>query len=252
MSNKSINEERCAKYSPHFTADELACKCGGAYCDGHPDTIDGGLLQNLERVREHYGNKPIIITSGLRCEQRNREVGGIPSSKHRLGFAVDFHITGGSCDSASRRNEVMDYIKTLPNHNYTYGNTSQMGNAIHMDVHDSAEGGESTPTTSTSNDWVARLQAECNTQGYSNQTVDGIAGPITLTGCPELYQGCAGNITRLLQEKLTALGYAQPNFGCDGDFGGETVTAVQQFQRDHGLVADGIVGKATWKSLLEF
>ena len=244
MSNKSINEERCAKYSPHFTSDELACKCGGAYCDGHPDTIDGGLLQNLERVREHYGNQPIIITSGLRCERRNKEVGGIPSSKHCMGLAVDFHITGGSCDLADSRNEVMNYIKTLPNHNYTYGNTSQMGNAIHMDVKDSVEG------TPTNNDWVARLQAECNAQGYSNQRVDGIAGPITLAGCPTLMTGNQGTITQLLQEKLTALGYPLPTYGCDGDFGYETVEAVQQFQRDFGLVDDGVVGVMTWSQVL--
>ena len=32
------------------------------------------------------------------------------------------------------------------------------------------------------NSWIARLQAACNAQGFSNQKVDGIAGPNTLSG----------------------------------------------------------------------
>ena len=38
--------------------------------------------------------------------------------------------------------------------------------------------------TGTSGNWVARLQSECNKQGFSNQKVDGIAGKNTLAGCP--------------------------------------------------------------------
>ena len=36
----------------------------------------------------------------------------------------------------------------------------------------------------------------------------------------------------------------------DGDFGGRTEAAVRQFQRDHGLRPDGIVGPRTWATLL--
>ena len=65
-------------------------------------------------------------------------------------------------------------------------------------------------------DWVRRLQQECNNQGFSKQKVDGIAGPATLAGCPTLKKGVQGNITKLLQEKLVSLGYS-PN-GVDGIF----------------------------------
>lgn len=98
------------------------------------------------------------------------------------------------------------------------------------------------------NDWVRRLQAECNAQGFSNQVVDGIPGVNTLNGCPTLRQGAKGNITRLLQEKLVSLGYNTN--GIDGDFGGGTANAVRSFQARNGLSQDAIVGKNTWRKLL--
>ena len=57
-----------------------------------------------------------------------------------------------------------------------------------------------TNTTSKGDDWVRRLQEECNKQGFSKQNVDGIAGPATLAGCPIVKIGAKGNITKLLQE----------------------------------------------------
>ena len=96
--------------------------------------------------------------------------------------------------------------------------------------------------TITGDDWVRRLQQECNNQGFSKQKVDGIAGPATLAGCPVLKNGAKGNITKLLQEKL--------GIGADGIFGNETKKAVIKYQKNKGLSADGIVGQNTWKSLL--
>lgn len=97
-------------------------------------------------------------------------------------------------------------------------------------------------------DWVRRLQAECNRQGFSNQVVDGIPGPNTLKGCPLLEWGAKGNITKLLQEKLVSLGYSTN--GVDGIFGNGTRNAVVKFQKEKGLASDGIVGKNTWSKLI--
>jgi peptidoglycan hydrolase-like protein with peptidoglycan-binding domain len=40
-----------------------------------------------------------------------------------------------------------------------------------------------------------------------------------------------------------------PKYGADGKFGAETETALKAFQKDSGLTADGICGKATWDAL---
>jgi hypothetical protein len=42
----------------------------------------------LDPLREAYG-RPIIVTSGYRCEQLNKLVGGSASSQHKKGEAAD-------------------------------------------------------------------------------------------------------------------------------------------------------------------
>lgn len=103
---------------------------------------------------------------------------------------------------------------------------------------------------STGNNWVSRLQATCNSLGYSKQVVDGIPGKNTLAGCPTLKKGSKGAVVRLLQEKLISLGYSCGKFGVDGDFGSSTKSDVKAYQKSKGLKQDGIVGKNTWKKLL--
>ena len=51
-------------------------------------------IRRLDEIREGYG-KPIIINSGYRCPELNRKVGGVSSSFHQLGLAVD--IRWDSC-----------------------------------------------------------------------------------------------------------------------------------------------------------
>ena len=52
------------------------------------------LVDNvLDPVRDMV-NVPIIITSGYRCPQVNRLVGGVNNSQHMSGCAADFHVMG--------------------------------------------------------------------------------------------------------------------------------------------------------------
>jgi len=57
--------------------------------------------------------------------------------------------------------------------------------------------------------------------------------------------GSRGPNVKLIQSLLNRIGY---NAGpVDGIFGPQTQAAVIAFQRDNGLVPDGIVGPATWR-----
>lgn len=117
-----------------------------------------------------------------------------------------------------------------------------------VDTNTSSTSQTQSTATIKGDDWIRRLQQECNNQGFSNQKVDGIAGVNTLNGCPTLRQGASGNITKLLQEKLVKLGYNTN--GVDGIYGNGTVNAVYSYQKNKGLVADKICGRATWSKLL--
>ena len=117
-----------------------------------------------------------------------------------------------------------------------------------VDTNTSSTSQTQSTATNAGDDWIRRLQQECNNQGFSKQNVDGIPGPATLAGCPVIKKGAKGNITKLLQEKLVKLGYSTN--GVDGIFGSGTHSAVREFQKTRGLSVDGIVGQNTWRKLL--
>ena len=70
-----------------------------------------------------------------------------------------------------------------------------------------------------------------------------------------LRRGSKGPAVELLQKLLVAQGYKltrhRNRTGIDGDFGPATQRAVKRFQKDDGLVADGIVGKKSWAALTD-
>ncbi len=79
----------------HFKKEEFECRC---WC-GMPAAV----LQNLEAlvthvldpVREKYG-RPIMVNSGYRCPEHNREVGGAFHSQHIKGEAADISVPKGT------------------------------------------------------------------------------------------------------------------------------------------------------------
>ncbi len=83
--------------SPHFKLGELTRS------KSHPEVYNVPShvhIENLKRVcvwlealRERY-NEPIIITSGYRSAELNRKVGGVATSNHLTGCAVDIRVAG--------------------------------------------------------------------------------------------------------------------------------------------------------------
>lgn len=54
-----------------------------------------------------------------------------------------------------------------------------------------------------------------------------------------------GPAVKLWQERINAIGF---KLDCDGVYGPQSKAACVAFQREHGLVADGIVGRLTWNA----
>ena len=107
----------------YFTRAEFACKCGSDFCDGFPVEPDKKLVRLADNVREHFGAES-IVSSGVRCQRHNANVGGVYNSRHLSGKAMDFCIRGKSAL------QVVDYVKTLPIR-YAYAID---GKYVHMDV----------------------------------------------------------------------------------------------------------------------
>lgn len=108
----------------YFKLNEFRCKCNGKYCTGYPAIINYSLLTGLDKMREYY-NKPIIITSGLRCYNHNKNVGGVLLSRHKNGKAVDIRIN--TLTSLTNRKNIINYwITNISNSRYAY--TNEYGN----------------------------------------------------------------------------------------------------------------------------
>ena len=82
--------------SPHFKLGEMTKS------NSHPEVYNipsHEAIANLKRVcgwlevlRERAGG-PILINSGYRSPQLNKKIGGVPTSNHLTGCAVDIRVT---------------------------------------------------------------------------------------------------------------------------------------------------------------
>lgn len=66
---------------------------------------------------------------------------------------------------------------------------------------------------------------------------------------PTIRKGSKGSVVKEMQSMLDRLGYNLGICGMDGDYGTATDAAVRGFQREHGLVVDGVCGPMTWDAL---
>lgn len=82
--------------SPHFTLEEMIASDTAA-ARGIDNTPSAEVIQNLTKTAQHMetvraalGHRVISVTSGYRCTTLNVAIGGVPTSAHCLGYAVDF------------------------------------------------------------------------------------------------------------------------------------------------------------------
>ncbi len=97
-----MDSEKLMKLSEHMTLAEL-CKTN----TGIENVPNEAQVENLkrvcrwlERLRKRWNDKygdgddPIIINSGFRSPEVNKAVGGVPTSNHLTGCAVDIRCIG--------------------------------------------------------------------------------------------------------------------------------------------------------------
>lgn len=100
----------------------IGCPCGK--CGGFPVEPKEKLMRLADRVREAAG-KPMIPNSTVRCAAHNKAVGGVDTSRHKLGQAMDFHIPGMSAA------QILAIVKADSGAAYCYAIDSSN---VHMDV----------------------------------------------------------------------------------------------------------------------
>lgn len=76
--------------SLHFNAREFKCKCGME----HDFQISTDLVDKLEKLYEKLDCSKIIVTSGYRCAEHDKNVGGTGTGQHTKGNAADICCYG--------------------------------------------------------------------------------------------------------------------------------------------------------------
>lgn len=97
----------------YFRREEFKCQCGGRYCNGYPAEMQEDVVRIADAAREHFG-RPAHVVSGLRCRQWNAHEGGVATSQHMYGEAIDLRIDG--VDSETLR----VFVSQQKNHRYSY------------------------------------------------------------------------------------------------------------------------------------
>lgn len=123
--NNNYNQFKGIK---HFKRSEFACPCCGI------DRVDIRLVKILDDIRDYY-NKPLHISSGVRCVKHNNELdGSSPTSWHlqnRGGKASDIWLDN------IKVTELLSHCIDLRNKGiirYTYTNGDNMSGAVHIDI----------------------------------------------------------------------------------------------------------------------
>lgn len=208
----SMKKDWNKKLSKNFCAYEFACN------DKSDEfKVATELVEILQQVRDHFG-KPVIINSAYRTPAYNISIGGSSKSQHCLGTAADIRIAGVDPVRIALYVASLSYFQKHGGIGY-YSRAQVTGGFVHVDVRVN----------------VSRWISKTGTAYLSASNI-----------MPTIKQG-SKDVTSSVSYAVTVL---QRHLGvtADGIFGAGTKAKLIEWQKAHGLVADGICGMATWSS----
>lgn len=103
------------KLTSHFSLEELTTTNNKALASKNIKEAKANLtlMEDLalfaEQVRA-FINVPMVITSGFRCEELNKAVGGVKTSQHRFFRAIDFVPKGMDLDECFSRLKMSNLV----------------------------------------------------------------------------------------------------------------------------------------------
>lgn len=119
--------------SEFFTLNELTKSSTATkyHIDNSPSAdivrnLQYGVNMVLDPLRRLYG-KPIIITSGYRCLELNKRVGGVANSWHTQGNAADIHVA-----SLTEAHKIFSNLQKIPSVDTALFEHSKSGQWLHV------------------------------------------------------------------------------------------------------------------------
>lgn len=241
----SLNEEarECNAYSPDLAIDVHNNAGGG---DGFEvyHTIYGGVGKALA---ENIENEVIAIgqnSRGIKTRQGNRGdyYGFIRMTKCPAVITEGVFVDNKA--DASQADEL--YEQEQFGIAYAKGILKTLGIVANNQTAGSQNSPEQENKTETTN-YIANYQKAFNSTYGGNLVVDNIKGVKTNASLQKvcLKKGMRNELVRWCQDRLINHKHYYLKDGADGIFGSDTERVVKQFQKDNGLVVDGIIGIKT-------
>lgn len=96
----SIPYESNGQLTKHINAREIRCKCGKMHATLYDTDTLNKIEQLISAVADYYNatseNTHIFISSGYRCPDHDKAVGGNGKGTHTAGYALDFEMVAAS------------------------------------------------------------------------------------------------------------------------------------------------------------